>query len=489
MTQSNPQAGQAEQGGAQQVDIAPLLQGIENRTARIAVIGLGYVGLPLAVSLAEAGFQVEGVDANATRVEEVEAGRSPIADVDDELLTRVTASGQLGATTDYDVLSEADIVFVCVPTPFDANKTPDLRFVHAAADGIAARLQVGQLVILQSTTYPGTTEEAVRPRLERSGLRAGRDFCLAFSPERIDPGVPEHTVRNTPKVVGGVTQPCAKAAAAVLHVLGPDVHIVSTPSAAEMCKLLENTFRAVNIALVNELALLCERMHIDVWEVIDAASTKPFGFMPFRPGAGVGGHCIPVDPHYLAWKAREFDFHTRFIELAAEINSRMPHHVFDLVDSALDSSGHTVNGARVLILGVAFKPNVDDPRNSPAERLIELLREHGADVRYHDPHVPEFAVGGSVFRPRREKLRSVELGDNELEAADVVVVVTAHDEVDYDLVAERARLIVDATGVMRGRQGGNVRQLGTAQPNAVAGGQPSAANITDTDIQEEIDGP
>ncbi len=366
------------------------------------------------------------------------------------------------------------MVFVCVPTPFDVNKTPDLRAVHAAADGIAAHLRPGQLVVLQSTTYPGTTEEVIRPRLEAHGLRAGHDFFLAFSPERIDPGVATHTVKNTPKVVGGVTPDCTRLAADVLGTLGTTVHAVSSPRVAEMTKLLENIFRSVNIALVNELALLCERMGIDVWEVIDAAATKPFGFMPFRPGAGVGGHCIPIDPYYLAWKAREFDFSTRFIELAADINQAMPIHVVGLVGRWLDSHGHTVRGARVLVLGVAFKPDVDDPRQSPAERVIELLLERGAQVRYHDPHVPVFHVGANVFHRDRERLASVPLTDEELAAADVAVIITAHRQVDYERVTRWARLVVDTANVTGAGAGATVVRLGAPPP----AGQAIAADDT-----------
>jgi UDP-N-acetyl-D-glucosamine dehydrogenase len=433
---------------------------IDDRSARIGVVGLGYVGLPLAVALGEAGFTVIGIDRDPNKVAQVTAGTSPIADVRDAQLAPLLASGRLTASGAYDVVPACDALFVCVPTPFDVNKTPDLRYVYGAADGIAEHLRPGQLVVLQSTTYPGTTEEAIRPRLEGGGLVAGRDFFLAFSPERVDPGVAAHTVANTPKVVGGVTPQCAELAASILSTLGTAVYRVSTPRAAEMTKLLENIFRAVNIALVNELALLCERMGIDSWEVIAAASTKPFGFMPFRPGAGVGGHCIPIDPHYLAWKAREYDFATRFIELAAEINSSMPHHVIDLTQSGLDRIGRTLHGARALVLGVAFKPDVDDPRHSPAERVIELLCERGAEVRYHDPHIATFQVGGNVFHRERLTLASVPLSDAEIAAADVVVIVTAHRQVDYDRVAAHASLIVDTADVIGDRATGPVIRLG-----------------------------
>ncbi len=433
---------------------------IRHRTARVGVVGLGYVGLPLAVALAEEGFKVTGIDVDARKVNAILAGESPIGDVSSGHLGSLVSEGALSASDTYGVVRDCDVLFVCVPTPFDANKTPDLQFVHAAADGIAEHLRPGQLVIIQSTTYPGTTEEAVQPRLERGGLRAGRDFFLAFSPERIDPGVAEHTVRNTPKVVGGVTAECGALAASILGALGTEVRIVSSPRVAEMTKLLENTFRAVNIALVNELALLAERMGIDIWEVVEAAATKPFGFMPFLPGPGVGGHCIPIDPHYLSWKAREYDFSTRFIELAADINQAMPGHAADLVRSALNASGRTVNGSRVLVLGVAFKPDVDDPRNSPAERIVELLIESGARVRYHDPFIPVFKVGGNVFHHEKTELESVSLTDDELAEADVVVVVAGHSSLDYDRVVRLSRLIVDTSNVTRGRNEEHIVRLG-----------------------------
>lgn len=437
---------------------------IDDRSAVVGVIGLGFVGLPLSAALAEAGFRVEGVDVDAAKAACVQVGDSPIEDVPAARLAPLVADGRLRAGTDYDALGACDAIFVCVPTPFDRYKTPDLRAVHRAADGIAERLRPGQLVVLQSTTYPGTTEEAVLPRLEASGLRVGRDFHLAFSPERIDPGVPEHTVMNTAKVVGGVTPECGRLAARILGQLGSRVQVVSSARVAEMCKLLENVFRSVNIALVNELALLCERMEIDVWEVIDAAATKPFGFMPFRPGPGVGGHCIPVDPHYLAWKAREFDFHTRFVELAAEINQGMPRHVVGLTVRALGEAGTGMAGARVLVLGVAFKPDVDDARNSPAARVMALLAARGAELAYHDPHIPRFEVRGDPFHPEPISLESVPLDDAALRSADAVLVVTGHRGVDYARVCAEARLVVDATQATRGLPGRVVR-LGEAWPD------------------------
>lgn len=422
---------------------------IAERTARIAVIGIGYVGLPLAVGFAQAGFPVVGVDVDEKKVASVNGGRSYIGDVTDEELRPHVQVGRLQATTDYEVLREVDAIFICVPTPYDAQRAPDLSYIRAAAEGIRPRLQPGQLIVLQSTTYPGTTEEIVQPILEQSGLRAGVDFYLAFSPERIDPGNRQWTAHNLPKVVGGITPECTRLAADLLRQMGAPVHLVSSPRAAEMTKLLENTFRAVNIALVNELALLAERMGIDFWEVIEAAKTKPFGFMPFYPGPGVGGHCIPVDPYYLSWKAREYDFYTKFIELAAEVNQVMPYHAVDLVAEALSQKGKPLKGAQVLVLGVAFKPDVDDSRNSPAERVIELLLSRGARVRYHDPYIPRFRVGGDVFYRANAVLESVPLTDEALADADCVVILTGHRNLDYGRVVRQARVVVDccnATG-------------------------------------------
>ncbi|MGE5263864.1 MAG: nucleotide sugar dehydrogenase, partial [Acidobacteriota bacterium] len=364
---------------------------IANKTARVAVIGLGYVGLPLAVEFARAGFPVIGVDVDERKVSRLGKGASYIPDVASADVKRLVGEGKFMPTTDYDELRLADVIFICVPTPFDRMKAPDLQPVISATEGIAPRLHAGQLVILQSTTYPGTTEEVCQPILERTGLKAGQDFNLAFSPERIDPGATSSAgwnVKNTPKVLGGLTPRCTELAKALLVHLTPEVYVVSSPRAAEMTKLLENIFRSVNIALVNELAVLSERMGIDLWEVIEAAKTKPFGFMPFYPGPGVGGHCIPVDPYYLSWKAREYDFFTRFIELAADINEAMPFHVVKLVGDALGHECKSINGSKILVLGVSFKRDVDDARNSPAERVIELLLERGALVRYHDPYVP-----------------------------------------------------------------------------------------------------
>ncbi len=423
---------------------------IANRTAHIAIIGLGYVGLPLAMAFARAGFRTTGVEVNRQKVGSIAAGRSYIPDVPDDDLAPHVRSGRLTATPDYDVLREADAIFICVPTPYDAQRAPDLSYIRAASEGIQPRLEPGQLIILQSTTYPGTTEEIVQPILEQSGLKAGEDFYLAFSPERIDPGNRQWSAYNTPKVVGGITPECTQLAADLLRQMGAPVHPVSSPRAAELTKLLENTFRTVNIALVNELALLTERMGIDFWEVIKAAKTKPFGFMSFYPGAGVGGHCIPVDPYYLSWKAREYDYYTEFIELAGEVNQAMPYHVVDLVSQALSLRGKPLCDAHVLILGVAFKPDIDDARNSPAERVIELLLHRGAVVRYHDPYVPRFQVGNNVFHSQTVVLESVPLTEEELTAADCAVIVTGHRCLDYEQVMRYADLVVDTCNAAAG---------------------------------------
>ena len=401
------------------------------------------MGLPLAVAFAHAGRSVVGVDVDARRVAQLNAGTSYLADIASEGVAKAVRSGSLTATTDYDALRDCDVIFICVPTPFDAMRAPDLSFVISAAEGIAPRLSRGQLVVLQSTTYPGTTQEVVQPILERSGLKVGVDFDLAFCPERIDPGRTDWTVANTPRVVGGATPESTQRAAVVLGALGAPVHCVSSPRVAEMTKLLENIFRSVNIALVNELALLSERMGIDIWEVIQAASTKPFGFMPFTPGAGVGGHCIGVDPYYLSWKAREYDFHTNFIELAAEVNQNMPFHVVDLVARALDRLHVAMSDATLLVLGVAFKRDVDDPRNSPAERVIELLLRRGAKVMYHDPYVPRFHVGGNVFHREPVALLSQPLTEANLRKAHCAVIVTGHRVVDYGFVVRTAPAVVD----------------------------------------------
>ena len=426
---------------------------IAKKTARVAVVGLGYVGLPLAIEFAREGFSVTGIDIDQRKIASLNRGVSYIPDVATQDVQALSKKKKFGATDNFKNLAEVDVIFICVPTPFDEMKAPDLKPVISATQSIAPHLRAGQLVILQSTTYPGTTEEVCLPILETSGLKAGKDFHLAFSPERIDPGSTHSqgwNVKNTPKTLGGLTPRCTAVAKALLVHLTPQVFVVSSPRAAEMSKLLENIFRSVNIALVNELALLSERMDIDFWEVIEAAKTKPFGFMAFYPSAGVGGHCIPVDPYYLSWKAREYDFYTKFIELAAELNQSMPYHVVNLAKDALGRRGRSLQTARVLVLGVAFKPGVDDARNSPAERVIELLLNAGAQVRYHDPFVPKFHIGGNVFHRARSEFESIKLTRAELRADDIVIIVTAHKTVNYKLVVDNARLVVDSANATKG---------------------------------------
>ena len=411
---------------------------------RIAVIGLGYVGLPLALSFVEAGLGVIGVDASGARVAELRDGRSPIDDVDDARLSAALRDGLTIEESERATLADADVIFVCVPTPITESKDPDLGPVLAAANRVCRELRPGHLVILQSTTFPGTTTGPFREALEAGGLRADRDFDLAFAPERVNPGDPASARRDVPRLVGGLTPTATTRAATLLRRINTTVHELTSPDAAELAKLLENVFRNVNIALVNQLALLCERMGLDVWEVIDAAATKPFGFMPFRPGPGVGGHCIPVDPYYLSWRAREFGFVDRFVELAGDINFAMPRHVVELVGEALNDRGRAIKGARLGIIGVAFKPNVRDARNSPAADVIALLAERGAEVTYHDPHVEAFRDAAGVERT------STDL-DALLDASDAVVVVTPHRAIDWGKVYDRAGLVVDTVNSSRDR--------------------------------------
>ncbi len=413
----------------------------------VGVIGLGYVGLPLAVAFAREGCEVIAVDSDQRKIDAIAAGDSYIEDVSSELLAEI--SGRIHATTRYAELERADAVLICVPTPLTRNREPDLGPLIEATRSLAGVLRRDQLVVLESTTYPGTTRERVAPLLEESGLAAGRDFHLAFSPERVDPGRTDFTLRSTPKVVGGLTEACAERAEELYGVVCDHVVRVSTPDAAEMTKLLENIFRSVNIALVNELAMLSDRMGIDIWEVVDAASTKPYGFMPFEPGPGMGGHCLPVDPFYLSWRAREFDMATEFIELAGKVNQQMPYHCVAKAQRVLNDAGLSVKGARIALLGVSYKPGVGDIRESPALKIVSLLSELGANVSYHDPHVPALSDYGLVSAPLEEAVAD----------ADLVVVVTAHPDVDYELVARRARLMLDLRGVTRSSRLSSVIRL------------------------------
>ncbi|HEY4997291.1 MAG TPA: nucleotide sugar dehydrogenase [Solirubrobacteraceae bacterium] len=413
----------------------------------VGVIGLGYVGLPLAVAFAQEGCEVIAVDVDSRKIEAVLAGDSYIEDVPSATLGAVRE--RIVATTRYAELARAEAVLICVPTPLTRNREPDLGPLIESTRALAEVLQADQLVVLESTTYPGTTRERVAPLLEESGLAAGRDFHLAFSPERVDPGRTDFTLRSTPKVVGGLTPACAERAEALYGLVCDHILRVSSPEAAELTKLLENIFRSVNIALVNELAMLTDRMGIDIWEVVDAAATKPYGFMRFEPGPGMGGHCLPVDPFYLSWRAREFDMSTEFIELAGKVNQQMPYHCVAKAQRALNDRGLSVNGARVTVVGVSYKPGVGDVRESPALKIITLLRELGAEVLYHDPHVSSLVEFGLLSTPLEEAIADT----------DLALIVTAHPEVDHELIARRARLVLDLRGVTRTSATANVVRL------------------------------
>jgi UDP-N-acetyl-D-glucosamine dehydrogenase len=405
-------------------------------SADVAIVGAGYVGMPLARVFADAGKKVVLVDVSQDVVDGINRGESHIGDVSSDTLKALVDAGRVSATTDYDALKDVDAILIALPTPLSPHREPDLTIVESAAAEIAPRLRKGQVVVLESTTYPGTTRESLQPILERSGMKAGEDFHLAFSPERVDPGRTDWTTKNTPKLVGGLTPACTERAVELYRSAVDTVVPLSSPEAAEMTKLLENIFRAVNIALVNELAQLCERMEVDVWEVVEAAETKPFGFMSFKPGPGLGGHCIPIDPFYLTWKAREYDFYTEFIDLAGKVNANMPFFCRSLISQALNHGAEkSLKGSRILILGVSYKADIDDVRESPAKKIVELLHKAGADVSYHDPHVPEF-----------DGMRSVDYAP---ERYDCVVIVTAHSAIDYGDLVERAQVVVDlrnATG-------------------------------------------
>ncbi len=419
-----------------------LIAKAEARRAVFGVIGLGYVGLPLAVELAAAGYRVIGFDVSRRVVDGINAGRSHIMDVPSERLAPFTADGRLTATDDPGRLAEADAVSVCVPTPLSKTKDPDISYVMAATQSLAKVIRKGQLVILESTTYPGTTRELLLPVLEQRGLKVGVDGFLAFSPERVDPGNPTWQTRNTPKVVGGLTEACLRVAMALYGPVFDRLVPVSSPEAAELTKLLENTFRSVNIGLVNEMAIVCEKLGVDVWEVIEAAATKPFGFMKFTPGPGLGGHCIPIDPHYLAWKMRGLNYKTRFIDVAAEVNSEMPVFWVRKIGERLNEAGKPLKGSRILVVGVAYKKDIEDLRESPALDIIRLLAAQRADVQYHDPYVKE-------LKEDDQTLRSVPLSADTVRSADCVVIVTDHSGLDYRLIRREARAVVDTRNVLR----------------------------------------
>lgn len=420
-----------------------LLERLRARTAVVSVIGLGYVGLPLAVEFAQAGFDVVGIDTNEKRVKDINKGRSYIRDVPSEELASLVEIGRLTADTAYGVLRGIDAVMICVPTPLNKIRDPDVSYVVAAAEGIARHVRREMLVVLESTAYPGTTDELVLPILEKSGLQVGKDFYLAFSPERIDPGNRKYNVKNIPKIVGGVTPGCLEVAKALYESAIEVVIPVSSTKAAEMVKLLENTFRAVNIGLVNEVAIMCDKLGIDVWEVIDAAATKPFGFIPFYPGPGLGGHCIPVDPTYLSWKLRTLNYNARFIQLASEINTAMPLYVVNKVAEALNEGRKSIKGSRIMALGVAYKEDVDDVRESPALDILRLLRDKGAEIVYNDPFIPTLYLDGL-------ELQSADLSQELLRQMDCVVIVAAHSAYDWEDIVAVSNLVVDARNVTKG---------------------------------------
>ena len=442
-----------------------LFEKIRARTARAGVVGLGYVGLPLAVEFGRAGLTTTGIDLDACKVEAITAGRSYIPDVPTSEVAALRRTGRLDATVDFAVIRDLDTVNICVPTPLRKTKDPDMSYIVSAAEQITKYLHPGLLVVLESTTYPGTTAELLQPMFESTGLKTGRDFFLAFSPERVDPSNERFNTRNTPKVVGGTTPDCLALAAALYGTAIETIVPVSSTQVAEMVKLLENTFRAVNIGLVNEIALMCDRMGIDVWEVVNAAKTKPFGFMPFYPGPGLGGHCIPIDPFYLSWKAKQAGFEARFIELAGQVNSAMPHHVVDKVGEALNTRRKAVNGSSILVLGVSYKKDIDDIRESPALDVMHLLHERGARVTYSDPHVPALRARDW---PNGHDLTSVALTRDALRSSDCVVVLTDHRKVDYGMVAAAAPLIVDTRNTLGASAGPHVFRLGAPQARTEA---------------------
>jgi len=418
-----------------------LAQKITSRTARVGIVGLGYVGLPLAVEFAKAGFEVTGIDLVAAKTERVNQGDSYVGDVPGSTLSTFVAAGKLRATTDFSVIRDLDTVNICVPTPLRKTKDPDMSYILSACEEIQKYMHPGMLIILESTTYPGTTDELLLPMFEKSGLHAGRDFFLCFSPERVDPGNPKYQTANIPKVVGGTTAACTEMGRLFYAQALTTVVPVSSTQVAEMVKLLENTFRMINIGLVNEMAMMCDRMGINVWEVIQAAATKPFGFMPFYPGPGLGGHCIPIDPFYLSWKTKQAGIEARFIELAGYINGQMPHFVVDKVQNALNDAGKAVKGSRIHVLGVAYKKDIDDLRESPALDVMLLLKRRGAELSYSDPHVPQLQLDGVDLRALPESAAAL---------ADCTVIITDHSAFDYRLLAERAPLVVDTRNALQG---------------------------------------
>jgi len=429
-----------------------LISKIKDRTAAIGIIGLGYVGLPLMIRFGEEGFRIIGFDVDDNKVERLNSGESYIKHIPSETIKQLRANDTFHATSDYAKLREVDSILICVPTPLNNRREPDVSYIENTSDEIARYLREGQLIVLESTTYPGTTREILLPKFEKQGFTVGKDFFLVFSPEREDPGNPTYSTKDIPKIVGGITPACTEAGKTLYEQIIDRVIAVSTPEIAEFTKLLENIFRAVNIALVNELKMLADRMGVDIWEVIAAASTKPFGFMPFYPGPGLGGHCIPIDPFYLSWKARELNFNTHFIELAGEVNTAMPEYVVSKITDALNERGKSLKNAHILILGVAYKKDTDDIRESPGVEIINILKNKGARVDYHDPHIPTFS---GMRRYPHLALKRVELTEEKLQEYDCAVIITDHSDYNYEWIVEHSNLVVDtrnATGKIRNKK-------------------------------------
>ncbi|MBI2251487.1 MAG: nucleotide sugar dehydrogenase [Armatimonadetes bacterium] len=430
----------------------PLKEKILQKTAKIGVIGLGYVGLPLAIEFAKVGFKVFGIDDNPEKIEKVNQGVNYILKAEEVLLTSLVKEKRIKGIVDYSILKEVDVIIICVPTPLTKNREPDISYVESVNKEISKYLTKGQLIILESTTYPGTTEEVILPKLSENGLKVGEDFYLAFSPERVDPGNKSYNTKNTPKIIGGVTKNCRELTKILYSQVMEEIYVASSPKTAEMVKLLENIFRSVNIALVNELAVLCKKMEINIWEVIDLAATKPYGYMPFYPGPGLGGHCIPIDPFYLTWKAREYDFHTRFIELAGEINMHMPYYIANMLIEALNINHKVLNASKILVLGAAYKKDLDDSRESPSLKIIEILNNKGAAIEYNDDYIKQIKIKNKIFK-------SIDLKNLKLKNYDAVIIATDHSYYDYKKIVEESSLIIDCRNILKKYKNDKIRVL------------------------------
>ena len=437
-----------------------LYQKIQNRTANIGVIGLGYVGLPLAVEFTKAGFNVVGVDIDKNKINSINRGINYVGDVETSILRNAVKSNKIHATNDFSKIKQLDTISICVPTPLNKQKDPDISYIISVMDKIKKYIHKEMLIVLESTTYPGSTKELILPYIEKRGFEVGKDVYLCFSPERIDPGNKNYKTSNTPKVIGGLTNQCLKVATTLYKNIVINVVPVSSTESAEMVKLLENTFRAINIGLANEIAIMCEKLGVNVWEVIDAAATKPFGFMKFTPGPGLGGHCIPIDPHYLSWKLKTLDYEARFIQLAGEINTNMPNHILSLITNSLNELEKSLNGSKILVIGVAYKKDISDTRESPALDLLQLLTDSGADIEYYDPYVPKLEFGSMSLNSLRN------LNKVEIKNYDACVIVTDHSEVDYEIIYDNSLLIIDTRNVYANKKGGHIKRLGQGKINS-----------------------